>query len=270
MHDMSDDQIRILLDGALSSKSENYRVEFKDARQGLPKDIWEPVSAFSNCPGGGAIFFGIAEDRTAGTVQLVGCPNLAALQEKTVSCMNDLMVNSGKYSLKTIGYEGQQVLVLLISETSREKKPCYNRSIGLPNGACIRQGNTNRKITDEEMRTFIRYSADYRYDRAEAVNTSVDDLSIEKLKVYLEKSAARVGRKFTEVAPSEKVLKNLGVISKFEQVVRPTVAGYLIFSKDTPQLVDPFSRYVVRGVRYSGTSSSSNIVDSQDIGGTLD
>jgi len=48
------------------------------------------------------------------------------------------------------------------------------------------------------------------------------------------------------------------------------LAGCLIFSKDAPQRINTLSRYVIRCVRYAGTSPSSPIIDQQDIFGTLD
>lgn len=163
-----------------------------------------------------------------------------------------------------------QLLVLLLAETDKERKPCYNKRLGLPHGACIREGNTNRRISDEEMRTFIRYSANYRYDASRAVGTDIEMLSEDKIKAYLEKSAKRVGRRFIDNKPSLKVLKNLGIVGEFEDEETPTIAGYLIFSKSDPQSRDPFFRYVVRCVRYAGSSASSPIVDTQDVHGCLD
>lgn len=270
MDNLTDEAVLKYINLAISSRTETHKIEFKDARGGMPGDLWEPISAFSNCPGGGMVVFGVKEDREAGTIQIVGGLDLATLQEKVVSYLNDTMANPGRFSLRIISHSSDQLLVLLLAETDKERKPCYNKKLGLPHGACIREGNTNRKISDEEMRTFIRYSANYRYDASQALGTDIDMLSKDKLGKYLEKSATRVGRRFIDGKPSLKVLKNLGIIGEFESEMVPTIAGYLIFSKYTPQTRDPFLRYIVRCVRYAGSSASSPIVDTQDVHGCLD
>src|SRR3989344_4107357 len=93
MDNLNDEAVLKFIDQAMSSRTETHKVEFKDARGGIPGELWEPVSAFSNCPGGGMIVFGIREDRDAGTVQVVGGLDLAFLQEKVVSYLNDVMAN---------------------------------------------------------------------------------------------------------------------------------------------------------------------------------
>jgi ATP-dependent DNA helicase RecG len=65
-------------------------------------------------------------------------------------------------------------------------------------------------------------------------------------------------------------LNNLGIISKFDHEFRPTVAGYLLFSKKDPLSRYPFERYTIRCVKYSGNNTSSDIIDKLDIKGTLD
>ena len=96
-------------------------------------------------------------------------------------------------------------------------------------------------------------------------------LSEDRIKFFLEKSAKRTGRVFNSLAPlSQSLLKNLGIIERFENETFPTVAGFLIFSKEKPQNFDHFSRYVVRCVRYSGVTVASPIIDKADIDGLLD
>src|SRR3989344_1022163 len=270
MENLNDEAVLKYIDTAISSRTETHKVEFKDARGGTPGDLWEPISAFCNCPGGGMIVFGVHEDRDAGTVQVVGGLDLATLQEKIVSYLNDLITNPGRFSLRIVSHSGHQLLVLLLAETDKERKPCCYKRIGLPHGACIREGNTNRRISEEEMRTFIRYSANYRFDASQAVDTDLEMLSEDKIRAYLEKSAEKVGRRFVDIRPPLKVLKNQGIVGEFEGEVTPTIAGYLIFSKSDPQSRSPFSRYEVRCVRYAGTSAASPIVDKHDVKGCLD
>lgn len=267
---MNEEEIIELIQRAITSRSETTNVEFKDARGGLPGDLWRTISSFSHTPGKGIIVFGIHEDRDSGKIQVVNGLDIAQLQEKIVSCCRDLMQNPGTFELKVISYEGQDLLVFIVQETPDELKPCFNKKLGLPNGACIRVGNNDIVISDEEMRSFIRNSAVFKYDKAQAVGVSLDDLNEAKIRSFLEKSAAKVGRAGADNSVSKEVLCNLGIADIFKGDVFPTIAGFLIFSDKSPQTVKSFSRYIIRCVRYQGDSVSTPIIDKLDIGGTLD
>src|SRR3989344_4853207 len=269
MVSLSEEEIIKIIDKARAHKSETSIIEFKDARSGIPSDLWRAVSAFSHKPKGGLIVFGIAEIN--GSFRVVGGSRLAILQEKIVSLLNDSMKNVGNYDLKIVQYENTPLLILLIDETPDERKPCYLYNLSLPRGACVREGNTNRVITDEEMRNFIRNNSVFKFDKAKAGNVTGDSLSKEKIEEFLIKSANKAGRGgVVDNKPTKELMINLGIMDEFEDGTFPTVAGFLIFSKDYPQRARSFSRYVIRCVRYNGDSVASPIVDKLDVEGTLD
>ncbi len=97
-----------------------------------------------------------------------------------------------------------------------------------------------------------------------------DDLSLEKIKNFLNKSAERRQRQFPSDQPLEQTLINMGLIKPIDHSYKPTLAGAIIFYKNQPQDIDELSRYIVRCVKYAGKSASSDIVDQLDIFGTLD
>jgi len=68
----------------------------------------------------------------------------------------------------------------------------------------------------------------------------------------------------------DNVLQNIGLIKVCDEVLKPTIAGYLIFAKENPQNKLQFERYKIRCVRYRGSGVSSDILDKADIVGTLD
>lgn len=269
MRDLTESELIKLFTEAIQRQSESENVEFKDARGGIPSDLWKPISAFSNSPGGGIIFFGIVENQITKNFSIPGQIDLATLQSKIVTLIQQKMKNVGLYSLKIFKYESKDILALLISECPQEQKPCYFIDLGMPRGAYIRVGNSNRQITEEELRSFLRYSPEYKYDRV-PVEATFEMLSVNKIKQYLAKSAKRTGRLFNEDLPFEKILKNVGVVIEKKNVYLPTLAGYMIFAKDIPQKLEDLSRYTVRCVRYAGLSPSSAIIDQQDILGTVD
>lgn len=267
---MTEEQIIHLIDKARNYRSETHNLEFKDARGGMPGDLWRPISSFSHRPGGGIIVFGVKEDRENRKIEIVGGLDLAQLQEKILSYFREIMQNHGVFELKIIEYESTPLLALEIQETPDELKPCFNKQLALPNGACIRVGNNDQVITTEEMRAFIRNSTVFKYDKTQALDVDLSKLEMDKVRKFLTKSAHKVGRMSADNTPTEEVMINLGILDKFKEGVCPTFAGYIIFSKNNPQTSRQFSRYIIRCVRYQGVSVTTPIIDKLDIDGTLD
>ncbi len=264
-------ELEKLTDSTLNLKSESIDVECKDARAGIPGDLWRSITAFANSPGGGIIVFGIAE-RPNPQRELfpVGNLDLATLQEKIVSLLEDKIENKAEYLLQIFNYKNNQLLALIIDETPKENKPCYNKDLGMDRGACVRSGNTNRQITTEELRAFLRYTPAYNFDKSPLENLSLDFLSNTKIDEFLKKSATRTRRIFPKEMSHDSVLKNLGIICELQNKLFPTLAGSLIFAKEPPQQIDSLSRYIIRCVRYAGPDPSTPIIDKADIFGTID
>ncbi len=263
-------EIKKLVEEAIKYASETPGIEFKDGRGGLPRKMWETVSSFSHRPGGGIIVFGIIEKRDSKTVEILGVDNLSILQEKMSDLTSNEMSTTIRPDYHILEIEGKNILTVYIPECPDQFKPCYYKPAGMPNGACIRDGNTDRKMTDEEMRQLIENSKKLKFDTQQAEGTALEDLSKEKILDLLVKSGQRAKRDVSLSDINFELLKNLGIADEFNGAKFPTVAGYLIFSKERPQNKQNFSRYVVRCVKYKGSNVASDIIDSTDIDGTLD
>lgn len=266
----SDDELKDLIQRAIKNKTETTQVEFKDARGGLPGDTWRTVSSFSHKPGGGVMVFGVSENRATGELSITGGLDLAILQEKVAELFNNTMTNAGRADHRILTIDGQQILAVIVPPIPDESKPCFNKSLGLPNGACVREGSTDRTITVEEMKMFIRNSVPFKYDKQPIGELDTSILNEEKIRAFLIKSAQRVGRGTVPNEPEDQVLINLGIAARLNLLVVPTLAGSLIFNKSNPQDHVQLSRYIVRCVSYAGVNVTSPIVAKADIAGTLD
>lgn len=262
---MTNEEIIEKIEYGLKIASELPDLEFKTSTKNIPNDIWRSISAFANRRGGGLIVFGVDQRINAVT----GCENLDVMQIKLTEYFNDKMSFVLRPEYHIIQYQGKNIIAIYVPECPKDYMPCYFRPVGLPNGAYIREGNTSRKITDNEFRTYIATSKEFQFDRSEARGTNKEDISISKVKTLLEQSEADVKRGASHEI-SDDVLENLGILGNFDGEYRPTVGGYLIFSKNDPQNKTPFDRFTVRCVRYSDSDPSSKIIDSIDIKGTLD
>lgn len=237
---------------ALSLNSETNTVEFKDARGGLPGDLWRPITAFANTPPGGCIVFGVQERQEAQgrSLTAVGGLDLASIQEKIVSLLEHKIVNHSDYDLYLLNIDDVTLLVLHIGEIDKENKPCYNVELGMHKGACIRVGNVNRLISEEELRAILRYTPAYNYDKTLLVSVSERDLDQLKIAEYLTKSAVRRQRQFDKRTSTGKVLINIGLCAlDADGQVRPTLAGGLLFLKKYPSYMSNYHdmSFVVSG-----------------------
>ncbi|MDO8604286.1 MAG: ATP-binding protein [bacterium] len=262
---MTKDEIIKKIKYGLEISSELSDLEFKTATDNIPNEIWRSISAFANRRGGGLIVFGVDERQNA----ITGCNNLGQMQTKLTEVFNDKMSFILRPEYHVIEIDGKTILAVNIPECPKDYMPCYFKPVGLPSGAYIREGNTSRKITDNEFRTYVATSKEFQFDLSEARGAERNDISTEKVEILLTQSEELVKRGAEHVI-NDAVLENLGVVSLFDGGYKPTVGGYLIFSKDPPQKRSPYNRYAVRCIHYKGSDPSSEILDSVDVIGTLD
>lgn len=249
----------------LEIASELPDLEFKTSTKNIPNDIWRTISSFANRRGGGLVVFGV--DQRINSIS--GCENLGFMQTKLTEYFNDKMSFVLRPEYHVIAEGKKNILAVYIPECPKDYMPCYFRPVGLPNGAYIREGNTSRKITDNEFRTYIATSKEFQFDRSEARGINKEEVSILKVEKLLEQSELEIKRGASHET-SDIVLENLGILGNFDGEYKPTVGGYLIFSKNAPQNKTPYDRFIVRCVRFSGSDPSAQIIDSDDIKGTLD
>lgn len=259
-------EIKNKLAYAIQINSELPELELKAARNNVPKDIWKSISAFSQRRGGGGIVFGVKEN----PYEIIGCNNIELIQRKLLEYFNDKMSYILRPAIYVEKYDQDRTIVAVyVPECPKEYRPCYFKPVGLPFGAYIREGNSNRTLTDNEFRTYVATSKEFQFDQSEAPNSSIDDLSENKIRELLLKKEEELNRGAVPEITNE-LLKNIGVAGEYENSIKPTYAGVLIFSKDLPQKKQPFDRYTIRCVKYSGNDCSGDILDKLDVQGTLD
>ncbi|MFZ2975400.1 MAG: ATP-binding protein [Candidatus Moraniibacteriota bacterium] len=247
--------------------SETNLVEFKRAKGGFPKkESRKTLSAFGNAEGG-IIVFGV-EEKVDKTLEVVGVSETADLQEKMTSISAEDMNVLLRLDYFLLEINKKTILAIHVPKCENHLRPYYIKELGFPNGAYVRDGNTDRKMTEEEMKNYVRNAQGDDFDGKCADNLIKGDLSITKIENFLKKSAKKVGRIFDSV--DDALLKNIGVARECRGVLRPTIAGYLIFANQNPQNTLQFERYKIRCVRFKGSGVASDIIDKADVVGTLD
>ncbi|MDX9913756.1 MAG: ATP-binding protein [Candidatus Moranbacteria bacterium] len=266
---MKDEQIISEIEKALRCNSETTQIEFKDARGGFPADpVAKTLSAFGNTKGG-IIVFGIVEQNDR-SLEIVGTEDVAMLQERMAQLSSEGMSEVLRLEYHILSMKEEAVLAVNIPECANHVKPYYIRKFGMDRGAFVRDGITDRQMTAEEVRGYVRNAQVDDFDGNCTEDAVLDDLSHDKLISLLKKSAEKAARDFEKNDKYIEVLENIGIVKKCKEELRPTIAGYLIFAKNRPQNKLQFQRYVIRCVRYKGSGVHSDIIDSLDIYGTLD
>lgn len=204
---------------------ESDKIEYKEAKDALPENIWKCVSAFANAKGG-IIALGIKQDQDKIIKQGVNNPQKIA--DDFVSTV------SGKFNFcpvvkpEIIKEKDKFSIIINIEEALRYEKPIYIKDAGPLNGGFKRVGSVNQKITDKDSQSFFQerlHSPD-----AQVLNeTKITDIDKRTLSIYrnlrtLQKDNAR------EVSLEDNdLLKAYNLLSKDGKHL--TIAGLLLFAK---------------------------------------
>lgn len=225
-------------------QSELGDVEVKSAQRGTPQRLFEPLSALANRKGSGVMLFGMDENRN---FEVVGVGKVHRLQEEISHLAASEMEPALRPEFTVEDIEGKMVVAVEVSELSAEQKPCFYKPAGLQRGSYIRVGNTNRQMTDYEIFGYVSARTQPILDEEPGLNATIEDLNQVELDDYL----AQLRRTRPQAAyldePFERVLVQLRIVREVGGVLRPTLAGLLMFGKYPqafePQLVITFLQY---------------------------
>ncbi len=247
---MTREELLQLIAEVRQHQSELDDVEIKTAQGGTPQRLYEPISAFANRPGGGVILFGLDERRNFETV---GVGNAQRLQEEISHLVAADMEPALRPEFTIAEIDGATVVAVEVMEIAAEQKPCYYRPAGLQRGSYIRVGNTNRQMADYEIFGYVSARTQPTFDEEPVRDATMEDLDRLKLEDFL----AGLRRARTQAAyldqPLETVLTQRRIVRKVDGVLRPTLAGLLMFGKD-PQGFEP--QMVITYLQYFGTDET--------------
>jgi len=226
------------------SQTELDTVEVKAAHRGTPKRLFEPLSAFANSPRGGIIVFGLDEQRG---FQTVGIEDAAKLQADIASLCSSEMEPALRPDFIVDTLDGKTVVAVELDGIPAFRKPCYYKPAGINGGSYIRVGNTNRRMSEYEVFSCISNRLQPTFDRKPVLDATIENLDIDALNDWIGRlKKARPNAKYLN-QPFEEVLIHRNVIEAVEGVLRPTLAGLLVFGiypeSFQPQLVITFLQF---------------------------
>ena len=217
-----------LIDNIVSLKTETNNIEFKKAKDGVPENLYDTFSSFSNTSGG-IIIFGVDEKNN---YAICGITNPDIFQKKITE--QSLMMEPKIRPIITIcEYDGKIIASAEIPELDVFNNPCYYSGKGKMKGSYIRVGDADLPMTDYEIYSFdaFKYKTEDELRSKERIEKDIfNEIFINS---FLDK--------IISVKPNlinldrDTILKMNGIIDKNNY---PTVCGILNFGK-YPQIFSP-------------------------------
>lgn len=204
---MTTDELVATVEDLRRFATDHQHVEAKAGAAGLPRRLWETVSAFANTAGGGTLILGL--DEQAGFA-VVGVHNPRKSSQDLASIC-DQMVPPVRALIDLHEVEGQTVLVAEIPETPLEEKPCYYSGAGLTNGAFIRVADGDRRLNQYEVQVMHASRGQPQEDREPVPGTSPDDLHPDLTRAFLDR--LRSDRPALRDRSDHELLSTTGVIA---------------------------------------------------------
>jgi ATP-dependent DNA helicase RecG len=216
----------------LNEKDEHERIEAKTGSQ-AGKAVMKTVVSFSNEPrlDGGYILFGVS--KTDGSeqdrYQVVGVPDPDKVSADFSSQCAGMLNRQIRPQVTTDTVDGKPVVVAYVPEAQPAQKPVFIKSEGLENGTYRRIGSTDQSCTDVDLEEIYQERSGESYDANVASSADLDDINPEAVEDY-RKTRARVNSEAEELNwDDEDLLRALRCVEKQKGVLRPTVAGILLF-----------------------------------------
>ncbi|MEQ8854779.1 RNA-binding domain-containing protein [Gimesia sp.] len=226
---------------------EDHEIEFKSARGGMPKSLWETYSAFANTDGG-IIVLGVKQ-RGGNRFEIQGLDDAEKIRQDFWNNVNNkghvshnLLRNE---SVRVVPIEGDDVLVIEVPRADRHQRPVFLAPNPLT-GTYRRYHEGDYRCDENEVRRMMSDAEEQSADSRVLPQFGMDDIHMESLQAYRNRFRSR-----DETHPwlNEDVsgfLRKIGGLRKDRNTGEEglTVAGLLMFGKEQA-IKDPAS-----GIRF--------------------
>ncbi len=236
---------------------ENSGIEFKRDERGNRADFAKEVVALSNLKGG-KIIIGVEDDGTISGLIDSNCEEWVMnicrtlVRPGVIPYYEEVQVDSGK-------------CIAVVHIDIGYSKPYYVEKSGENRRYYIRVGSTSREATREELSRLFQVSGSYHYDVAPLANTSIEELSMDKVKKYFLKYHGIKLEGLTDIE-IKNMLINADIMQTTEYGDVLSVGGLLLFGK-RPQKFLPHS--AVTFAYFKSEHLSDELIDRKVIEGTL-
>lgn len=218
----------------LNERDESVQIEAKSGQQVGPA-VLETVSAFSNEPGrgGGYLLLGVqlATDSLFPTYEIIGVRDPEKVQSELATQCRQVFNSPVRPQISVENIDGKRVIVAYVPEAQEGEKPIYIESRGLPKGAFRRIGSTDQKCTDDDIALFYQARSHRTFDETVVDDADPSDFDQTAIQEY-RRARKEANPNAPELAyTDEDLLYALACLTRTAGMVRPTIAGLLLFGK---------------------------------------
>jgi ATP-dependent DNA helicase RecG len=242
-------------------------VEVKRAAGGLPRNVAETMSAFANARGG-IIILGL--DEGAGFAP-VGVSDPVALRDELAGVARSKLTPALAPIIDTVPFEGAILVLAEIEALPPAQRPCYVTARGLYNGAFVRVGDGDQRLTAYEIDRLRENPGQPRWDEDPVSQATAEDLDRRDVLRLIETANQNSPRSFSGLSEPD-ALTRLGVLVPHGGSLVPSLAGLLCVGaypqQFFPQLMVSLAVYPHENAGHWGPGNI-RFLDSAAIGGTV-
>lgn len=228
--------------------SDDALIEAKTCDGGLPRDVWESVSAFANT-GGGTILLGV--DERHGFHPASGF-DLEKVRDQFVSGIGDggrdntLLANPPRYSMQRLEFEGTQLLAIEVLQNDVLNKPCFILRRGIQGGSYKRVDDKDIQLSPTEVYELQNALVPSGADARLVTDATMGDLDEDGLALGLARVRSSRARALRGTDSLDQECRRLGIADEGH----PSLAGLLCFGVYPQQF---FRSFVVDVAVHAGT-----------------
>lgn len=242
-------------------------VEVKRAAGGMPQNLAETMSAFANSRGG-LIILGL-DERAGFDPVAVGDP--VSLRDELAGIARSKLTPPLAPSIEIMPFEGVNLVIAEVEPLPSAQRPCYVTARGLYNGAYIRVGDGDQRLTPYEIDRLRENSGQPRWDEEPVPQASVEDLDRTAVLRLIEAASRNSPRSFSGLSETD-ALARLGVLVSHAGSLVPSLAGLLSVGaypqQFFPQLMVSLAVYPHVDAGQPGPGGI-RFLDSAAVGGTV-
>ena len=177
---------------------------------------------------GGVILFGVEEIKIKNKTifKPVGVYDANGLQKNITNLCSTEFEPVIRPEISIVDIENKKIVAVKIDVLIQRDKPCYYKPKGMYNGSYIRVGDRDDNMTEYEIYKCISYRENQQDDRRPVLNATIEDFDKELLNKFILK--AKKGKEKFSKFSDEEILLTMGVLTKIENRVFPTVAGIMV------------------------------------------
>lgn len=240
-------------------EQENIQLEYKTAKNTLPKDFWYTYSAFANTKGG-FVILGISENSKF-DYQIEGVNNPQKIINELITSLH----NSNKVSQNLIDdsqiqiqvIDNKKIIIIEIQEASFSQKPVYLS--GKLENTYIRSNDGDFKASISDLKYMIAHS-NSQLDGELLENFTIDDLNTDDIDQYRKLLINNSGKSSYKKQSYEDFLFNIGAIRndrKKPKGNKKLTAGGLLFFGKFNSIIEYFPGFQLDFFRKKNMTESS-------------